>query len=109
LARWIGYDVIKIRTKHTPLKTSSNKTPSAHLKIFFSFLNKSLHESLQGLNSSLAQSAAELWLAKVWPEMANYTFCETFRFLSKMSFWAIILVSDMLERQSRALKTRRLA
>jgi len=26
------------------------------------------------LNSSLAQSAAELWLAKVCPERANYAF-----------------------------------
>jgi len=30
------------------------------------------------LNSSLAQSAAELWLAKVCPEMANYAFSEKF-------------------------------
>jgi len=30
--------------------------------------------SLQGLNNSLAQSGAELRLAKVWPEMANDTF-----------------------------------
>jgi len=28
------------------------------------------------LNSSLAQSAAELWLAKVCPERANYAFSE---------------------------------
>jgi len=39
-----------------------------------------------GLNSSLAQSTAELWLTKVWPEMANDTFCVTFLFLSKMFF-----------------------
>jgi len=31
---------------------------------------------LQGLNSSLALSAAELWPAKVWPERANYAFSE---------------------------------
>jgi len=30
------------------------------------------------LNSSLAQSAAELWLAKVCPERANYAFSEKF-------------------------------
>jgi len=53
------------------------KTPSPKLK--FSFRSR-LQDftSLQGLNSSLAQSAAELWLAKVWPKMANVTFCETF-------------------------------
>jgi len=33
------------------------------------------------LNSSLARSAAELWLAKVCPEMANVTFCETLIFV----------------------------
>ena len=58
------------------------KTP----RNFFSFYCTRLHESLQGLNSSLAQSAAELWLTKVWPEMANVTFCETFWFLSKARF-----------------------
>jgi len=42
---------------------------------------------LEGLNSSLAQSAAELWLAKVWPQMANITFSETFLFLSKSGFF----------------------
>jgi len=30
------------------------------------------------LNSSLAQSAAELWLAKVCPERVNYAFSEKF-------------------------------
>jgi len=45
-----------------------------------------LHESLQGLNSSLAQSAAELWLAKVWPEMANFAFCETLIFVKYRVF-----------------------
>jgi len=28
------------------------------------------------LNTSLALSAAELWLTKVWPERANYAFSE---------------------------------
>jgi len=31
---------------------------------------------LQGLNSSLALSAAELWPAKVWSERENYAFTE---------------------------------
>jgi len=38
------------------------------------------------LNSSLAQSAAELWLTKVWPEIANAIFCVTYLFLSKIGF-----------------------
>jgi len=39
--------------------------------------------SSEGVNSSLAQSAAELWLTKTCSERANYTFRETFLFLSK--------------------------
>jgi len=34
--------------------------------------------NLEGLNSSLAQTAAKLWLAKVCPERANYALGETF-------------------------------
>jgi len=62
----------------------------------------------EGLNSSLAQSAAQLWLAEFCPERANYTFFETFSVLSKTGFWIIILAPNMLESQSRALKTRNL-
>jgi len=57
------------------------------------------------MNSSLAQSAAELWMANVCPEMANFTICEIFIFV-KNSFWAIILAPDMLPSQSKALKTQ---
>jgi len=64
--------------------------------------------ALEGLNSSLAQSAAELWMAKIWPEMANYTFCVIFYFCQKC-FFAVILAPDMLENQSRTLKTRIIA
>ena len=42
--------------------------------------------ALEGLNNSLAQSGAELWLAKICPEGANRTFREIFLFLSKMGF-----------------------
>jgi len=42
--------------------------------------------SLQGLNSSLAQSAAELWLAKFGPEMENSTFLKLFDFCQKQGF-----------------------
>jgi len=43
---------------------------------------------LQGLNSSLAQSAAELCLAKVCPKRANYAFSEKFGFRPKTFFLA---------------------
>jgi len=62
------------------------QNPHLNLKKKFLFSTTRCHESLQGLNSSLAQSAAKLQLAKVGPEVANYTFCETFRFLSKTGF-----------------------
>jgi len=38
------------------------------------------------LNSSLAQSAAKLWLAKVWSEMVIVTLCVFFKFLSEIRF-----------------------
>jgi len=44
--------------------------------------------SLQGLNSSLALSAAELWPTKVWPEMANYAFSEKLGIRPKPGFLA---------------------
>ena len=44
------------------------------------------HEPLEGLNSSLSQSALRVMAAKIFPDRANYTFCETFLFLSKAGF-----------------------
>jgi len=38
------------------------------------------------VNSSLAQSAAELWLAKVCPERANYVISESFELGQKLGF-----------------------
>jgi len=57
-------------------------TPNPKLIIFF----YSELQDFEGLNSSLAQSAAELWLTRAWPEIANVTFCETFLCLSKTGF-----------------------
>jgi len=75
-------------------------------KKYFLFETTRRHESLEGLSSSLAQSAAQLWLAKVCTERANYAFSESFWILSKTVFLAIISVLDMLASQSRALKAR---
>ena len=66
------------------------------------------HESFEGLNSSLAQFAAELWLAEIWPEMSNNAFCVTF-FIFGKCFLALILVSVVLANQSRALKMQIIA
>jgi len=73
------------------------------LKIFFLILTTRCHESLQGLNSSLAQSAAELWPAKVCPKRANYAFLKNLELGQKLGFWPIILAKDMLASQSTAL------
>jgi len=40
------------------------------------------------LTSSLAQSAAEVWLAKIWPERANYAFSEKLEIRPKTGFLA---------------------
>jgi len=60
--------------------TSLTKNLKAKTKNFF---YSKRHESLQGLNRSLAQSAAGLWLAKICPERGNHLFCY---FLSKIRF-----------------------
>jgi len=62
--------------------------------------------ALQGLNSSLAQSAA-------WPKFGLkwqiIPFVKLFAFCQRQGFSAISLAPDMLESQSRALKTQILA
>jgi len=52
---------------------------------------------------SLVLSAAELWPAKIWPERANYAFSEKLGIRPKSVFWPIILATDVLASQSRAL------
>jgi len=55
------------------------KTPQPNsYKVFFELWTTQRHKSLQGLNSSLAQFSAELWLVKICPERANYAFSEKF-------------------------------
>jgi len=51
------------------------------------------------LNSSLAQSAAKLWLVKFCPERANHTFFVTFSVLTKIRF----LSHDFGSRYARKL------
>jgi len=58
------------RWRHKKYKTYLNphvidqKPQTWTLKINYSFWSERLQESIKGLNSSLAQFAAELWLAK---------------------------------------------
>ena len=49
-------------------------------------LSTRLADPFEPLNSSLAQSAAELWLAKVCPERVNYAFSEKFWIRPKTGF-----------------------
>ena len=62
------------------------QNPQTNLKKKIFILNYKRHESLRGLNSSLAQSAAELWLAKVCPERPKYVFSEKFWIRPKTGF-----------------------
>ena len=77
-----------------------NQKKSKHFKKFYC---ASVHESSEGLNSSLAQSCCRLRLAKGWPEAANGTFLN---FCQKLCFYAMSLAPEMLASQSRAPKTR---
>ena len=65
--------------------THGPKTPNRNLKKK-SILNYTTPRVIRGLNSSLAQSAAHLWLVKFFPERTNYTFSKTFWILSKTGF-----------------------
>jgi len=49
-------------------------------------LIKDFTSLVEGVNSSLAQSAVMLGMAKVCPEMINDAFCVTFIFFSKIGF-----------------------
>jgi len=62
------------------------QNPHWNLKKNFLFQTTRRHESLQGLNSSLAQPAADLWLAKRCPERAIYVFTEKFWIRPKTRF-----------------------
>jgi len=59
-----------------------------------------LHESFEVSNSSLACSRGELSRAAL---AASERFMQFFYFCAQRGFWAITLVPDMLESQSRAL------
>jgi len=59
--------------------TSPTKNVNPKLLKFLKIESRRHSTSLEGLNKSLAQSAAELWLNKFWPILANKTFCGTLR------------------------------
>jgi len=65
-----------------------------------------LHESFEGLNSSLAQASGELSPVAQAAGGRLMLFLQFLDFCAQPVFWAITLVPDRLKRQSRALKTR---
>jgi len=71
LAHWIsaqGLIKLAIKTqKHPYLWRPSKWTPNPNLKLFFSVETRSLAESVDGLNASLAAAAGELWLKEHRP------------------------------------------
>jgi len=93
-----------------PLNTQTlTKNRDLKLKNFFPVSTTSLHECLEGLNSSVAYSNSELW-----PYPQGVLFHPGYLFQGK-DFWlvfgfcGIIFHPDMLESQSRALMTRKIA
>jgi len=56
---------------------------------------------LEGFNSSLAQSAADLWLAKDRPARANHTVRGIFSFLLKLGSLSLFMTPDMLKSPSK--------
>jgi len=65
-----------------------------------------IYTYLEGLNSSLAQSAAELRLNKTCPIWANHTFQI---FVKIFVFWPYLLNQKTFDGPSRAVKTRIIA
>ena len=72
MAYWVGAQgqvkLVKKTQNHPHLRRHSHITPNAKRKSFVSILTRRLAKSVDGLNSSLAQSANELWRCKAWPK-----------------------------------------
>jgi len=70
-----------------PLWHHRQKTKIKNFLIFFKIEITRLSIFSEGLNNSLAQSAAELWLTKTSPTWANHTFGVILKFVLK--FWLL--------------------
>jgi len=70
MGQWVGAQgqpkVTKI-PKHALIVMSPPENPHRKQKTFFSISTRRLAESVEGLNSSLALAAGELWPKKGWP------------------------------------------
>ena len=102
-------DIIKEYTnmhKHPLIMYTSTENPKSKCRIFFLLQTAWLHESLEGLNGSLAHSDGELWPATVRGGIHPRLAFLGAKFWPFFGFWAISLDPDMLASQARALKTR---
>jgi len=72
MAHWIGAQgqvkLAKKTQEYPHLWRYPQRTPNPKRKTFFSISTTRLAESVDGLNSSLAQSAGELWRCKALPK-----------------------------------------
>jgi len=70
VACWVGaqsqVNLARTSRKHAPIMMLPTENIKPKTKLFFSISSRRFAESVDGLNSSLAQSAGELWRCKAW-------------------------------------------
>ena len=95
------------KAKTTLFLTPPTENPEPMSKMFFfSVQTKRLHESFEGLYSSLASSRAGLSRATVDASERLMHFLQFSDFGGKMGFLGHTLVPDLLEGQAGTLSTR---
>jgi len=100
LSGWWRHKRINKKAKPILFLTTLTENPKPNLKSFFSVETRRLHQFFEGSNSSLACSRGEAsWAAPA----ASGKLMQFFYFCAQRGFWAITLVPDRLEGQSRAL------
>ena len=95
---WHHKNIRKTSSNHGAMDQNGQKK---FWNLFFSRV-----ESLEGLNSTLAQSGSPPLQAKVGQKWLMSRFLTILKFCQKLGVWAIILFPDVLASKSRAQKTR---
>jgi len=78
---------------------TSAENPKSKIRMFFLLKTTRLHESLEGLNCSLAHSDDELWPATVRGGISPRLAFVGAKFWPFIGFWAIIIDPDILVNQ----------
>jgi len=91
--------------KHPLIMYTSTENPKSEIRMFILLETTWLHESLDGLNGSLADSDEDLWPATVRSQIHPRLAFVGAKCWPFFGFWAIIFDPDMLASQSRAVKT----